>query len=87
MVVHAIGMDPNVDNLTLSAIFDVKLERHGHIHKASSYSSMSATSRAGVFVAGAATGPETIDDSIAQGQSAAMAAMTLARSQLQQAAE
>jgi heterodisulfide reductase subunit A len=28
-----------------------------------------------VFVAGAATGPETIDDSIAQGQSAALAAL------------
>jgi heterodisulfide reductase subunit A len=87
MVVHAIGMDPNVDNMTLSAVFDVKLEKHGHIAKASSYSNMSETSRAGVFVAGAATGPETIDDSIAQGQSAAMAALTLVRSVLQEAAE
>jgi heterodisulfide reductase subunit A2 len=81
MVVHAIGMDPNVDNMTLSAVFDVKLEKHGHIGKASSYSSMSATSRPGIFVAGAATGPETIDDSIAQGQSAAMAALAFVRSQ------
>jgi heterodisulfide reductase subunit A len=48
---------------------------------------MSATSRPGVFVAGAATGPETIDDSIAQGQSAAMAALTLVRSALLEAAE
>jgi heterodisulfide reductase subunit A len=87
MVVHAIGMDPNVDNLTLSAIFDVKLERHGHIQKASSYSNMSETSRPGVFVAGAATGPETIDDSIAQGQSAAMAVIALTQRQLQEAAE
>jgi heterodisulfide reductase subunit A len=79
MVVHAIGMDPNVDNMTLAAVFDVKLEKHGHIAKASSYSSMSATSRPGVFVAGAATGPETIDDSIAQGQSAAMAALAFGR--------
>ena len=81
MVVHAIGMDPNVDNMTLSAVFDVKLEKHGHIAKASTYSSMSATSRQGVFVAGAATGPETIDDSIAQGQSAAMAALAFMRAQ------
>jgi len=81
MVVHAIGMDPNVDNMTLSAVFDVKLEKHGHIAKASSYSSMSATSRPGIFVAGAATGPETIDDSIAQGQSAAMAALAFVRTQ------
>ncbi len=81
MVVHAIGMDPNVDNMTLSAVFDVKLEKHGHIAKASSYSNMSATSRLGVFVAGAATGPETIDDSIAQGQSAALAALTSVQAQ------
>ena len=89
MVVHAIGMDPNVDNMTLSAVFDVKLEKHGHIGKASSYSSMSATSRPGVFVAGAATGPETIDDSIAQGQSAALAALASvqARGVVHEAAE
>jgi heterodisulfide reductase subunit A2 len=87
MVVHAIGMDPNVDNMTLSAVFDVKLERHGFIDKAPSYSSMSGTSRPGVFVAGAATGPETIDDSIAQGQSAAMAALALARGAMAEAAE
>jgi heterodisulfide reductase subunit A len=48
---------------------------------------MSETSRPGVFVAGAATGPETIDDSIAQGQSAAMAAIALVRGQMLQAAE
>jgi len=74
MVVHAVGMDPNVDNMLLSSIFDVELEKHGHIARASTYSAMGATSRPGVFVAGAATGPETIDDSIAQGQAAAMAA-------------
>ncbi len=87
MVVHAIGMDPNVDNMTLSAVFDVKLERHGYIDKASSYSAMSGTSRPGVFVAGAATGPETIDDSIAQGQSAAMAALAFAQAAVREAAE
>ena len=31
MVVHAIGMDPNVDNMTLAAMFDVELEKHGYI--------------------------------------------------------
>jgi len=87
MVVHAIGMDPNVDNMTLSAIFDVKLHEHGYIGKASTYSAMSETSRPGVFVAGAATGPETIDDSIAQGQAAAMAALALARQSFTEAAE
>jgi heterodisulfide reductase subunit A2 len=87
MVVHAIGMDPNVDNMTLSAVFDVELEQYGHIRKASTYSNMSGTSRPGVFVAGAATGPETIDDSIAQGQAAAMAALNLVHETVREAAE
>jgi heterodisulfide reductase subunit A len=87
MVVHAIGMDPNIDNLTLSAIFDVKLEKHGHIMKAPSYTNLGGTSRPGIFVAGAATGPETIDDSIAQGQAAAIAALAALRGGVRQAAQ
>jgi heterodisulfide reductase subunit A len=78
LVVHAIGMDPNVDNMLLSSIFGVELQKHGHISQASTYRDMGATSRPGVFVAGAAMGPETIDDSIAQGQAAAFAAFAQA---------
>ncbi|MEK9672578.1 MAG: FAD-dependent oxidoreductase [Rhodospirillaceae bacterium] len=74
MVVHAIGMDPNVDNMLIGSIFDVQLQKHGHIGREDTYGGPGRTSRPGVFVAGAATGPETIDDSIAQGASAAMAA-------------
>jgi heterodisulfide reductase subunit A len=77
MVVHAIGMDPNVDNKNLAQVFGVTLQEHGHIARGS-YGASGQTSRAGVFVAGAATGPETIDDSIAQGNAAAMAAFALA---------
>ena len=75
LVVHAIGMDPNVDNKSLSDIFGIDLEPHGIIDKASSYSASGLTNKSGVFVAGAATGPETIDDSIVQGKAAAMAAL------------
>ena len=77
MVVHAIGMDPNVDNMLLSSIFGVELEKHGHIDQCNRYYGVGATSRPGVFVAGAATGPETIDDSIAQAQAAAFSAHVL----------
>ena len=87
LVVHAIGMDPNVDNMTLSAVFGVSLNRWGFIDKAASYATLGETSRPGVFVAGAATGPETIDDSIAQGQAAALAAMTFVAKPALQAAE
>ena len=75
LVVHAIGMDPNVDNMLLASVFGVKLETHGFIDRANTYGIMGATSRPGVFVAGAATGPETIDDSIAQGHAAAISAL------------
>jgi len=77
MVVHAIGMDPNVDNKALARTFGVELEVHGHIAKGSSYAALGETSRAGIFVAGAATGPETIDDSIAQAKAAAIGAFAL----------
>jgi heterodisulfide reductase subunit A len=75
MVVHAIGMDPNTDNTKISSIFGVDLEPNGFLDKASSYSATGLTNKTGVFVAGAANGPETIDDSIAQGKAAAMAAL------------
>lgn len=78
MVVHAIGMDPNVDNMLISDIFGVDLHTKGYIGKQNSYTTLGETSKAGVFVAGAATGPETIDDSIAQGRAAAMSAFAVA---------
>lgn len=76
MVVHAIGMDPNVDNPKIADTFGVDLEPHGFVGAGSSYGAMGATSRPGVYVAGSATGPETIDDSIAQGHAAAMAVLS-----------
>ena len=76
MVVHAIGMDPNVDNPEIASIFGVDLEVHGHIDVGNNYGNMGQTSRPGVYVAGAAMGPETIDDSIAQGHAAAMAVLS-----------
>ena len=76
MVVHAIGMDPNVDNPEIAQTFGIDLETHGFIEHANKYGAMAATSRPGVYVAGAATGPETIDDSIAQGHAAAMSVLS-----------
>jgi len=75
MVVHAIGMDPNVDNKSIASTFGIDLERHGYVARGNAYGNTAEASRAGVFVAGAACGPETIDDSIAQGHAAALAAL------------
>ena len=80
MVVHAIGMDPNVDNLLLSSIFDVAAGAAWPYRPGPDFVRRDGPyqSRPGVFVAGAATGPETIDDSIAQANAAAIAAMLTA---------
>jgi heterodisulfide reductase subunit A2 len=87
LVVHAIGMDPNVDNLTLSAVFGVDLHKQGFIARKDTYGTIGATSRPGVFVAGAAIGPETIDDSIAQANAAALSALATEPGVTRQAAE
>lgn len=76
LVVHAIGMDPNVDNMLISSIFGIDLHHWGYLAQKNTYGVMGASSRDGVFLAGAATGPETIDDSIAQGTAAAMSALS-----------
>ncbi|MCG5515851.1 MAG: CoB--CoM heterodisulfide reductase iron-sulfur subunit A family protein [Pseudomonadota bacterium] len=70
MVVHAIGMDPNQDNPEISKVFGVELEKHGFLQKGEQYTNTCGTSRPGVYSCGAAYGPETIDDSIAQGAAA-----------------
>ncbi len=75
IVVHAIGMDPSDENPEISRVFGIGLEKHGFIDKAEHYTNTSGTTRPGIYVAGAATGPETIDDSISQGQSAALRAV------------
>jgi heterodisulfide reductase subunit A len=75
LVVHAIGMDPNVDNENIAKVFGIELEPHGFIAKGNAYGNMGETTRPGVYVAGAAMAPETIDDSIAQATAAAMASL------------
>ncbi len=77
LVVHAIGMDPNVDNARLAHMFGVQLEEHGFIKQGNAYLSLGHTSQPGVYVAGSATGPETIDDSIAQASAVALTAMQM----------
>ena len=58
-------------------MFGIALEEHGFIGRKNAYGTFGETSRAGVFVAGAAAGPESIDDSIGQGKAAAMAALAV----------
>ena len=65
----------SLNHANVAQVFGIDLEPNGFIDRRDTYSAMGQTSRPGVFVAGAATGPETIDDSIAQATAAAMACL------------
>jgi heterodisulfide reductase subunit A len=67
LVVHAIGMDPNLDNPEIARVFGVRLEKHGFIERGEHYTSSFSSTRRGVYVGGAALAPEDIDTCIAHG--------------------
>jgi heterodisulfide reductase subunit A len=72
LVVHAIGMDPNLDNPEIAKVFGVGLEKHGFLDRAEHYTSSFASTRRGIYVGGAALGPEDIDTCISHGLAMAM---------------
>jgi heterodisulfide reductase subunit A len=75
LVVHAIGMDPQELNPEIAKVFGVGLEKHGFIEKGEHYTSTFASTRRGIYVGGAALGPEDIDSSISHGLAMAMRAV------------
>jgi heterodisulfide reductase subunit A len=75
LVVHAIGMDPNLDNPAIARIFGVELEKHGFLARGEHYTSSFASTRRGIYVGGAALGPEDIDTCVSHGLAMAMRAV------------
>jgi len=75
IVVHAIGMDPNEENPELAKVFGIGLEKHGFVEKGEQYTSSFSSTRRGIYVGGAALGPEDIDTSISHGLAMAMRAV------------
>ncbi|MEW5942397.1 MAG: FAD-dependent oxidoreductase [Pseudomonadota bacterium] len=75
LVVHAIGMDPNYENPEIAKVFGIELEKHGFLARAEHYTNTLSSTRPGIYVGGAALGPEDIDSSIAQGMTMAMRAV------------
>jgi heterodisulfide reductase subunit A len=74
IVVHAIGMDPNEENPELAKVFGIGLEKHGFVDRSEHYTNTFGSTRRGVFVGGAALGPEDIDTSVSHGLAMAMRA-------------
>ena len=75
IVVHAIGMDPNLDNPQIAKVFGVGLEKHGFLERGEHYTSSFSSTRRGIYVGGAALAPEDIDTCIAHGLAMGMRAV------------
>jgi len=75
LVVHAIGMDPNLENPEIARVFGVGLEKHGFLERGEHYTSTFSTARRGIYVGGSALGPEDIDTSVSHGLAMAMRAV------------
>ncbi|HSN40424.1 MAG TPA: hypothetical protein VLT92_09530, partial [Burkholderiales bacterium] len=75
LVVHAIGMDPNLDNPEIAKVFGVGLEKHGFLERGEHYTNTFSSTRRGIYVGGAALAPEDIDSCISHGLAMAMRAV------------
>lgn len=64
MVVLSVGMEPSAGTVEMSKIFDIPLESHGFLATTGGCLDTVSTTRPGVFVAGAATGPADLEDSV-----------------------
>lgn len=82
LVVLAAGMEPSAGTKAMAAKFGVDLEEHGFVKRTGSIASSALTSKPGVFVAGAASGPKAIEDSITEGDAAAAEAFRYLKSRV-----
>jgi heterodisulfide reductase subunit A len=79
-------MDPNLDNPEIAGVFGVGLEKHGFLDRGEHYTATFGSARRGIYVGGAALGPEDIDTCISHGLAMAMRAVGEFNSSAQQAA-
>ena len=80
MVVLSVGMEPSVGTRVISQLLGVQQNKYGFIEAGGAGGlDPVATSKDGIFVAGAASGPSDLDDSIAQAGLAAARALASVR--------
>jgi heterodisulfide reductase subunit A len=82
LVVLAAGMEPSQGTQLLAQKFQIELEPHGFVQQSDPMKNASLTTRAGVFVAGTASGPKAIEDAIAEGDVASLAVMQYLRAKV-----
>lgn len=74
VVILSIGMEPSQGTTEMAKTFAVPLESHGFIETVGGALNTVTTSKAGVFAAGASTGPADLEDSISMAGAAVMKA-------------
>ena len=80
MVVLSVGMEPSAGTRAISQLLGVKQNQYGFIEAGGAGGlDPVATSQEGIFVAGAASGPADLDDSIAKAGLAAARALASVR--------
>ena len=79
IVILSVGMVPSEGSKEMAKIFNLPLEPHGWIDTLGGSLNTVATSRPGIFVAGASAGPMDLADSISMGGAAAMKAAAFTR--------
>src|ERR1700693_3409962 len=79
VVFLAVGMEPSRGTREVGPILGVKQEKHGFIEPVEDAFDTVSTSVPGIFVAGAAAGPNDLDDTISMAGAAAMKAVAVAR--------
>ena len=76
MVVLSVGVLPNTDSASIFSDEELKLDPFSFVYQVDPLASPSKTSIGGVFVAGTATGPMDIPDSILSAGAASSEAMS-----------
>lgn len=79
VVILSIGMEPSDGSNEMAKIFNLPLEGHGWIETIGGALNTVGTSVPGIFIAGAASGPADLEDSISTGGAAAMKAASFLR--------
>jgi len=81
VVILSVGMEPSAGTRDMAKIFDLPLESHGFIATVGGPLNTTATSKPGIFVAGASAGPADLEDSISTAGAAAVKAAGFIRKQ------
>ena len=79
MIVLATGMEPGEGTAEVAELFHLPVGPEGFLAPGSAETNPIESGSPGIFLAGAATGPKTIADSITEGMAAALRAYTYAR--------